>query len=143
MHKPPRGGASGRNLYRFIRAILGKSLSDNAIARRWEMDPGMFNDLKHGRVGVPRLDRLAKLATILGVNEHYVFAAGSGVPAQKVVQLLRRPDISAAVGALVNVTARTAARLEATEEALAERSQKLEEVESALELRNAQFHALM
>jgi PAS domain-containing protein len=141
--QPPEERAYARNLYRFIRLILGPSTSDNAIARRWQMDPGMFNDLKHGRVAVPRLERLCRLAEVLGVNEHYVFAAGMGVPAHRLVDLLGRQDVSAAVDALVNATARTAAKLEVTEAALAENRELLQKVSSDLELRDAQLHALL
>lgn len=141
--RPPEEREFARNLYRFIRLILGPSTSDNEIARRWQMDPGMFNDLKHGRVAVPRIERLGRLAEVLGVNEHYVFAAGMGVPAGRLIDLLRRPDVSAAVGALVNATARTAAKLEVTEAALAENRELLQKISSDLELRDAQLHALL
>src|SRR5690348_2734502 len=83
-----------RNLYRFIRTVVGKEVSDNSIARRWEIDPRVFNDLKHGRIGVPRIERLKVLAKVISVNEHFIYAAAAGVPVTKLMALVRREDLS-------------------------------------------------
>ena len=57
-----------RNLYRFIRLVLGEQVSDREIARRWEMDEKNLRQLKGGVHVVPKLSRLKSLADVLGVN---------------------------------------------------------------------------
>jgi PAS domain-containing protein len=134
---------AARNLYDFIRAVLGYQISDNAIARRWKVDPRIFNDLKHGRIAVPRIERLKSLAATLGVNEHFVYAAAAGATAKKLMPIVRRKDVSAAVGVLVGANARTADRLKQAEERLAEQHEKLKRVALELELRDVQLQSLL
>lgn len=118
-----------RNLYDLIRAVLGAGISDNEIARRWGVDPRVFNDLKHGRIAVPRIERLRDLAEVLGLNEHFVYAASAGVPTSKLMALVRRQDVTAAVGMLVGATHRA--------------HEELEKMSTELELKSAQLHALI
>lgn len=73
-----------RNLYRFIRLVLGDQVSDREIARRWGMDEKNLRELKRGLHVVPKLSRLEDLADMLGVHKYYVLEAASGVPAEKV-----------------------------------------------------------
>lgn len=134
---------SARNLYLFVREVLGHDVSDNSIARRWKVDPRIFNDIKHGRVAVPRIERLRDLARVLGVNEHFAFAAGVGVPTRKLMTMVRRQDISSAVGVLVGAKERVEVRLKETQDALASKHRELERVSSELELRNVQLQALL
>lgn len=134
---------SAHNLYLFIRDVLGEQVSDNEIARRWGVDARVFNDIKHGRVAVPRLERLRDLSRVLGVNEHFVYAAGAGVPTKKLMSMVRRQDISAAVGVLVGATAKAEERAKQTEEALADKHKELERVASELELKDAQLQSLL
>ena len=83
-----------RGLYGFTRAILGDSISDNEIARRWKIDPRVFNDLKHGRVAVPKIERLRDLAVVLGVNEHFVYAIAGGAPWRHILRAAKRdPEV--------------------------------------------------
>lgn len=79
-----------RNLYRFIRLVLGDEVSDREIARRWGMDEKNLRELKKGVHVVPKLSRLADLAQVLGVHRYYVLEAASGVPAEKVYEILSR-----------------------------------------------------
>src|SRR5688572_24939792 len=115
---PPRY-PNAKNLYLFVREVLGDAVSDNEIARRWHVDARVFNDIKHGRVAVPRLERLHDLAEVMGVNEHFVYAAAGGIPTKKLMAMVRRQDISAAVGMLVGATVRAEEKVKQTEEALA------------------------
>jgi PAS domain-containing protein len=124
------------NLYELIRAILGETVSDNEIARRWKIDARVFNDLKHGRIAVPRLSRLKELAEVLNINEHFVYAAAAGVKLPKLMTLIRRQDVSAAVGLLVGATTQA-------QDELAASNKRLAEVTTELELRSAQMHALV
>lgn len=132
-----------KNLYDFARAILGKDVSDNEIARRWGIDPRVFNDLKHGRIAVPRIERLRDLAEVLGVNEHFVYAAAAGVLTAKLMVLVRKQEVSAAVGLLVGATHRAKTELKQTEEQLAGAHKEIEKISSELELKSAQLHALI
>jgi transcriptional regulator with XRE-family HTH domain len=61
-----------KNLYRFIRLILGEDISDREIARRWGMDEKNLRELKKGLRVVPKLSRLESLAQVLGVRKYYV-----------------------------------------------------------------------
>jgi PAS domain-containing protein len=131
------------NLYAFIREVLGSEISDNAIARRWKVDPRIFNDIKHGRIAVPRIERLKALAATLGINEHFVYAAAVGAPTRKLMPIVRRQDISAAVGELVGANARTEDRLKQAELRLAEQHKQLKLVALELELRDVQLQALL
>jgi len=78
-----------KNLYRFIRLIVGEDTSDREIARRWGMDEKNLRELKNGLRVVPRLSRLESLAEVLGVRKYYVLEAASGFPAEKVYRILR------------------------------------------------------
>ncbi len=78
-----------RNLYRFIRLVLGEEVSDREIARRWGMDDKNLRELKNGLRVVPKLARLEALAGALGVHKYYVLEVASGVPADKVYGILR------------------------------------------------------
>jgi PAS domain S-box-containing protein len=78
-----------KNLYRFIRLVLGKDVSDREIARRWGMDEKNLRELKKGLRVVPKLSRLEDLAEALGVRKYYVLEVASGIPAEKVYQILR------------------------------------------------------
>ncbi len=78
-----------KNLYRFIRLVLGEEVSDREIARRWGMDEKNLRELKNGVRVVPKLSRLEDLAEALGLHKYYVLEAASGVPADKVYQVLR------------------------------------------------------
>lgn len=78
-----------KNLYRFIRLVLGEDMSDREIARRWGVDEKNLRELKSGLRVVPKLSRLEELADILGVRKYYVLEVASGVPADKVYRILR------------------------------------------------------
>ena len=78
-----------RNLYRFIRLVLGEGVSDREIARKWGMDEKNLRELKNGFRVVPKLSRLEDLAEALGIRKYYVLEAASGVPAEKVHRILR------------------------------------------------------
>jgi PAS domain-containing protein len=132
-----------RNLYELIRATLGHDVSDNEIARRWHIDARVFNDLKHGRIAVPRIERLRDLAEVVGINEHFIYAAAAGVPAAKLMTLIRRQDVSAAVGLLVGATHRAKTELRQTEEQLTSAHKEIEKMSVELELKSAQLHALV
>lgn len=81
------------NLYEFIRLILGDKISDRQIARRWKMNGNNFSQFKNGKSPVPRLERLEKLARMLGINKHLVFEAAGGASARKVFNLIRTNDL--------------------------------------------------
>jgi PAS domain S-box-containing protein len=131
------------NLYAFIRAVLGESISDNEVARRWGMDARMFNDLKHGRIGVPRIEKLRSLAKVLGINPHFVYAAGAGVPVPQLMNAVKREDVSSAVSILAGNTIRAEGRLKQTQAMVDHQRRKIEVMSSELQLRNAQFEALV
>ncbi len=78
-----------KNLYRFIRLVLGDDISDREIARRWRIDEKNLRELKNGTRVVPKLAKLETLAEVLGVRKYYVVEAASGVPAEKVYHILR------------------------------------------------------
>ncbi len=80
-----------KNLYRFIRLVLGDKLSDREIARRWGIDEKNLRELKQGRRVVPKLSRLEGLAKTLKVNKYFVVEAASGVPAGHLFNLLSHP----------------------------------------------------
>jgi PAS domain S-box-containing protein len=138
---PKRNHSS--NLYAFIRAILGDAISDNEVARRWGMDARMFNDLKHGRIGVPRIEKLRSLAKVLGINPHFVYAAGAGVPLRQLMYAVKREDVSSAVSILAGNTIRAEDRLKHTQAMVDDQRRKIEIISSELQLRNAQFEALV
>jgi len=73
-----------RNLYRFIRLVLGEEVSDREIARRWGLDEKNLRELKLGKRVVPKLSRLVDLARVLGVHRYYVLEVASGMPAETV-----------------------------------------------------------
>ena len=78
-----------KNLYRFIRLVLGEDVSDREIARRWGVDEKNLRELKKGLRVVPKLSRLEDLAEALGVRKYYILEVASGIPADKVHQILR------------------------------------------------------
>lgn len=78
-----------KNLYRFIRKVLGEEISDREIARRWGMDEKNLRELKRGLRVVPKLARLESLAEVLGIRKYYVLEAASGLPADKVHHILQ------------------------------------------------------
>jgi PAS domain S-box-containing protein len=78
-----------KNLYRFIRRVLGEDVSDREIARRWGVDEKNLRELKNGLRVVPKLSRLEALAEALAVRKYYVLEVASGVPAEKVYRILR------------------------------------------------------
>jgi PAS domain S-box-containing protein len=78
-----------KNLYRFIRLVLGDEISDRQIARRWGVDEKNLRELKRGLRVVPKLSRLEALAEVLAVRKYYVLEVASGVPAEKVHRILR------------------------------------------------------
>jgi len=78
-----------RNLYRFIRLVLGEEVSDREIARRWGLDEKNLRELKQGLRVVPKLDRLLRLAEVLGVHRYYVLEVATGMPADTIYRVLR------------------------------------------------------
>lgn len=92
-HEDPQ--AQCRNLYRFIRLVLGPEPSDREIARRWGIDEKNLRELKRGVRVVPKLGRLEELARALGIHRYYVLEVAAGVPAEKVHEALRRRELDA------------------------------------------------
>ena len=78
-----------KNLYRFIRLVLGEGISDREIARRWGMDEKNLRELKRGIRVVPKLARLEDLAEVLGIRKYYVLEVASGIPADKVYNIFK------------------------------------------------------
>jgi PAS domain S-box-containing protein len=83
---PPRFS----NLYQFIRLILGATVPDRWIARRWDMDVKNFHDFKVGKHPVPRVERLSSLAKILRVSDHFVYEVAKGTPSQRVYHMIKK-----------------------------------------------------
>lgn len=81
------------NLYRFIRLVLGESVTDCSIAHQWDMDIKNFSDFKFGKYPVPRVERLVQLADILKVDNHLVFEVAKGVPAQRIYHLINELNL--------------------------------------------------
>jgi PAS domain-containing protein len=134
---------SARGLYELTRALLGSRVSDAEIARRWRLDPRQLNDLKHGRSAVPRLERLRDLARVLGINEHFIYAVAAGAPVSKVLPLVRREDVAAAVGLLVGAATQAEDVRTQSERALAKAQRQVEKLSDELELRNEQVRSLV
>ena len=82
-----------KNLYRFIRLVLGEAISDREIARRWGIDEKNLRELKQGMRVVPKLSRLLDLAEALGVHKYYVLEVASGVSAEAVHRILRNRSL--------------------------------------------------
>jgi len=82
------------NLYRFIRLIVGEDIADRRIAMAWHMDGKNFHEFRYGVYPVPRLEKLIELEKVLNVNRHLIFEVGSGVPAKKVFDLIRKKDLA-------------------------------------------------
>lgn len=78
-----------KNLYRFIRLVLGEDVSDREIARRWGMDEKNLRELKNGLRVIPKISRIEDLANALGVHKYYVLEVASGVPAEKAYRILK------------------------------------------------------
>lgn len=132
-----------RALYSFIRAIVGDRLSDNEIARRWRVDGRVFNDIKHGRVAVPRIERLRLLASILGVNEHFIYAVAAGAPWRRIVAAVRRGGVERALEVLAGSASKAEEDLGQTRAALESGRARLAEVSSEFDLRDAQLRTLL
>jgi len=81
------------NLYRFIRLILGMSITDLEICRRWRTDAKNLHEFKTGQYPVPRIERLEQLARALKVNKHLVFHVACGTSAVKVFKLIKKNDL--------------------------------------------------
>ncbi|MBI5779235.1 MAG: hypothetical protein HZA49_07250 [Planctomycetes bacterium] len=79
------------NLYRFIRLMMGDSVTDTVIARKWNMDIKNFSDFKFGKNPVPRVERLVTLAKILGIDDHLVYEVAKGKPAEYIHRLIASP----------------------------------------------------
>lgn len=105
-------------LYRFIRLVLGEEISDNQIARLWHMDVKNFNELKKGRLPVPRLERLEALAEVLGVDKSLVFDVAGGGHAERALALARGSDFRVLSEVLSESLARSLRELRAAEERL-------------------------
>lgn len=105
-------------LYRFIRLVLGEEISDNHIARLWHMDVKNFNELKKGRLPVPRIERLEALAQVLGVAKSLVFEVAGGGEAERALALARGSDFRALSEVLSESLARSLRDLRAAEERL-------------------------
>jgi PAS domain S-box-containing protein len=141
----PRSGPywRARGLYEFIRAVLGDKVSDNEIARRWRIDARVFNDLKYGRIAVPRIERLRSLAPVLGVNEHFLYAIAAGAPWRRILAAARRGDMDRALTALAGSARKAEDTLRDTRRALEEDRARLAEVSSQLTMRDAELRALL
>ncbi len=81
-----------KNVYDFIRLLIGDSISDRAIARRWGIPWRSFLLLKKGERLPPRISDLSKLADLLGVDPIFVFEAARGTAATMLQTLLERRD---------------------------------------------------
>jgi PAS domain S-box-containing protein len=90
------------NLYKFIRLMLGKDISDRQIAHRWKMDEKNFHEFKEGNYPVPRLPKLVELAKALGLSTHIICRVSNGAPAQKVHRLIKTNNYSGLVKFLFN-----------------------------------------
>jgi len=76
------------SLYRFIRLVLGDSLSDREIARRWGMPWKSFARLKSGMRQMPSIDQLKRLAEVLNVESHFVYQVAEGAKAEEIFHLV-------------------------------------------------------
>lgn len=102
------------NLYRFIRLILrsrigvplqagGPDVSDTEISSWWRMDQKNFSQFKNGKSPVPRLEKLEKLAQVIGVNKHLVFQVAGGASADKVFNLIKKNDLPGQIKLLFGI----------------------------------------
>lgn len=78
------------NLYKFIRLVMGKNISDKGVANKWNMDGKNFHDIKTGIYPVPRIERLVSLSKVLKVHEYVIFEVAKGMPAQKAYSILKK-----------------------------------------------------
>jgi hypothetical protein len=76
------------NLYRFVRLVLGRNVSDSAIAKKWKMDGKNFSDFKHAKYPMVRINRLVTLAQLLGVDDHLVYEVAKGNPAERMYRII-------------------------------------------------------
>ncbi len=77
-------------LYRFIRLVLGKDISDRAIARRLGIDWRGFYNLKTGARKVPAMDLLERISGRLGIDKRFVTeAVSSDASPEEVYRMLR------------------------------------------------------
>lgn len=132
-----------RAVYSFIRGVLGERVSDNEIARRWKLDARVFNDLKFGRVAVPRIDRLRDLAPVLGINEHFIYAVAAGAPWRRILAAARRGEADRALEVLAGSARKAEDALRDTRKQLDEDRARLAKVSTELNLRDAQLNALL
>jgi len=88
----PRSTAS---LYRFVRRVLGKDVSDAEIARLWSMDKKSLWRLKEGRSELPSLEKVAQLSGILGTSPQVVMAVAGGLPWEEMADAVRGRDSAA------------------------------------------------
>lgn len=130
-------------LYCLIRAVLGKRVSDNEIARRWGVDSRVFNDIKYGRIAVPRIDRLRRLAPVLGINEHFIYAIAAGAPWRRILAAARRGEAERALAVLASSAREAQDSLRDTRDALATDRARLAHVSHQLTLRDAELRALL
>jgi hypothetical protein len=79
------------NLYRFIRLIMGNTIPDNAIAKKWDMDGKNFSDFKYSKYPLLRINRIITLAKILKINDHLVYEVAKGAPAERIYKLISTP----------------------------------------------------
>lgn len=93
------------NLYRFIRLILGKDITDTEITRRWKMDQKNFFCFKTGKYRAPRLERLEQLAKMLKINKHLVFEVAGGAPAVQVFRLIKENNLKGQIKLLCDYPA--------------------------------------
>lgn len=130
-------------MYALIRAVLGPRISDNEIARRWGVDARVFNDIKFGRVAVPRIDRLATLAPVLGINEHFIYAVAAGAPWRRILAAARRGETARALEVLAGSARKAQDALRDTRKQLVTDRARLAQVSMKLGLRDAALRALI
>jgi len=80
------------NLYRFIRLMLGESITDTAIAKKWKIDVKNFSDFKFARYPMIRINRLVALARILKVDDHLIYEVAKGKPAERMHRMIVTPS---------------------------------------------------
>jgi PAS domain-containing protein len=132
-----------RAVYALIRAVLGPRVSDNELARRWGIDARVFNDIKFGRIAVPRIDRLRTLAPVLGINEHFIYAVAAGAPWRRILAAARRGEAARALEVLVGTARKAQDALRVTQNQLVTDRARLAQVSSKLGLRDAALRALL
>jgi len=79
----------GVALYRLLRGVLGHDISDAELARQWGMDKKSFWRLKHGKTLLPDIEKMDRLAEMLGTTRQVVMAVGGGLPWEDLVTPIR------------------------------------------------------